>query len=152
MRSGKLVIAVGGGPTAVINQSLAGAVLEARLFPQIERIYGARYGVRGIVNEDFVALSAESRANLEAIAATPSSALGSTRDKPDLAYCRNIFASLKAHGASWFLYIGGNDTADTVRIVSEEAAKEGHHPRSIPIPKTTQHHLTKTNPTPASPS
>jgi len=53
-RSGKLVIAEGGGPTAVINQSLAGAVLEARLFPQIERIYGARYGVRGIVNEDFV--------------------------------------------------------------------------------------------------
>src|SRR5689334_4075637 len=79
MRSGKLVIAVGGGPTAVINQSLAGAVLEARLFSQIERIYGARYGVRGIVNQDFVDLSAESRANLEAIAATPSAALGSTR-------------------------------------------------------------------------
>jgi len=48
MRSGKLVIAEGGGPTAVINQSLVGVVLEARLFPQIERIYGARYGVRGI--------------------------------------------------------------------------------------------------------
>ena len=108
MRSGKLVIAEGGGPTAVINQSLVGAVLEARLFPQIEQIYGARYGVRGIVNEDFVDLSAETRANLEAVAATPSSALGSTRDKPDLAYCRNILASLKAHGASWFLYIGGN--------------------------------------------
>jgi 6-phosphofructokinase len=67
MRSGKLVIAQGGGPTAVINQSLVGAVLEARLFPQIERIYGARYGVRGIANEDFVDLSAETRANLEAI-------------------------------------------------------------------------------------
>jgi 6-phosphofructokinase len=93
MRSGKLVIAEGGGPTAVINQSLAGAVLEARLFPQIERIYGARYGVRGIVNEDFIDLSAETRANLEAVAATPSSALGSTRDKPDLAYCRNILAA-----------------------------------------------------------
>ena len=118
MRSGKLVIAEGGGPTAVINQSLAGAVLEARLFPQIERVYGARYGVHGIVNEEFVDLSAESRANLEAIADTPSSALGSTRDKPDLAYCRNILASLKAHGASWFLYIGGNDTAETVRIQS----------------------------------
>jgi ATP-dependent phosphofructokinase / diphosphate-dependent phosphofructokinase len=90
VRSGKLVIAEGGGPTAVINQSLAGAVLEARLFPQIERVYGARYGVRGIVNEDFVDLSAETHANLEAVAATPSSALGSTRDKPDLAYCRNI--------------------------------------------------------------
>ena len=85
MRSGKLVIAEGGGPTAVINQSLVGAVLEARHFPQIERIYGARYGVRGIVDEDFVDLSLESRANLEAIADTPSSALGSTRDKPDLA-------------------------------------------------------------------
>src|SRR6266436_6339805 len=148
MRSGKLVIAVGGGPTAVINQSLAGAVLEARLFPQIERIYGARYGVRGIVNEDFVDLSAESRANLEAIAATPSSALGSTRDKPDLAYCRNILASLKAHGASWFLYIGGNDTADTVRIVSEEAAKEGYDLRSIHIPKTIDNDLMENDHTP----
>src|SRR5882757_6228445 len=152
MRSGKLVIAVGGGPTAVINQSLAGAVLEARLFPQIERIYGARYGVRGIVNEDFVDLSAESRANLEAIAATPSSALGSTRDKPDLAYCRDIFASLKAHGAAWFLYIGGNDTADTVRIVSEEAAKEGYDLRSIHIPKTIDNDLMENDHTPGFPS
>jgi 6-phosphofructokinase 1 len=152
MRSGKLVIAVGGGPTAVINQSLAGAVLEARLFPQIERIYGARYGVRGIVNEDFVDLSAESRANLEAIADTPSSALGSTRDKPDLAYCRNIFASLKAHGASWFLYIGGNDTADTVRIVSEEAAKESYDLRSIHIPKTIDNDLMENDHTPGFPS
>src|SRR5271156_5716140 len=116
MRSGKLVIAQGGGPTAVINQSLAGAALEARLFPEIERVYGARHGVKGIVNEDFVDLSAESRANLEAIALTPSSALGSTRDKPDIAYCQNIFKSLKAHDAAWFLYIGGNDSSDTVRI------------------------------------
>jgi ATP-dependent phosphofructokinase / diphosphate-dependent phosphofructokinase len=79
MRSGKLVIAVGGGPTAVINQSLAGAVLEARLFSQIERIYGARYGVRGIVNEDFVDLSAESRANLEAIDAADLPSRGGER-------------------------------------------------------------------------
>jgi ATP-dependent phosphofructokinase / diphosphate-dependent phosphofructokinase len=152
MRSGKLVIAEGGGPTAVINQSLVGAVLEARLFPQIERIYGARYGVRGIVNEDFVDLSAETRANLEAVAATPSSALGSTRDKPDLAYCRNILASLKAHGASWFLYIGGNDTAETVRIVSEEAAKERYDLRSIHIPKTIDNDLMESDHAPGFPS
>jgi 6-phosphofructokinase 1 len=152
MRSGKLVIAQGGGPTAVINQSLAGAVLEARLFPQIERIYGARYGVRGIVNEDFVDLSAESRANLDAVAATPSAALGSTRDKPDLVYCRNIFASLKAHGAAWFLYIGGNDSADTVRIVSEEAAKEGYDLRSIHIPKTIDNDLMESDHAPGFPS
>ena len=152
MRSGKLVIAEGGGPTAVINQSLVGAVLEARLFPQIERIYGARYGVRGIVDEDFVDLSVETRANLEAIAATPSSALGSTRDKPDLAYCRNILASLKAHGASWLLYIGGNDTAETVRIVSEEAAKERYDLRSIHIPKTIDNDLMESDHTPGFPS
>jgi 6-phosphofructokinase len=152
MRSGKLVIAEGGGPTAVINQSLVGAVIEARLFPQIERIYGARFGVRGIVNEDFVDLSVETRANLEAIAATPSSALGSTRDKPDLAYCRNILASLKAHGASWFLYIGGNDTAETVRIVSEEAAKESYDLRSIHIPKTIDNDLMKNDHAPGFPS
>ncbi len=152
VRSGKLVIAEGGGPTAVINQSLAGAVLEARLFPQIERIYGARYGVRGIVNEDFVDLSAETHANLEAVAATPSSALGSTRDKPDLAYCRNILASLKAHGAAWFLYIGGNDTAETVRIVSEEAAKESYDLRSIHIPKTIDNDLTENDHAPGFPS
>ncbi|HTW52177.1 MAG TPA: 6-phosphofructokinase [Stellaceae bacterium] len=118
----------------VINQSLVGAVLEARLFPQVERIYDARYGVRGIVNEDFSDLSTETRANLEAVAATPSSALGSTRDRPDLAYCRNIVASLKAHGVAWFLYIGGNDTADTVRIVSEEAARKRYDLRCIHIP------------------
>src|SRR5580704_15971188 len=152
MRSGKLVIAEGGGPTAVINQSLAGAVLEARLFPQIERVYGARYGVRGIVDEDFVNLTGETRTNLEAIAATPSSALGSTRDKPDLAYCRNILASLKAHGASWFLYIGGNDTAETVRIVSEEAAKESYDLRSIHIPKTIDNDLMESDHAPGFPS
>ena len=152
MRSGKLVIAQGGGPTAVINQSLVGAVLEARLFPGIEGVYGARHGVRGIVDQDFVDLSAESRANLEAVAGTPSAALGSTRDKPDLGYCRDIFASLKAHRASWFLYIGGNDTANTVRIVSEEAAKEGYDLRAIHIPKTIDNDLLENDHTPGFPS
>lgn len=141
MRSGKLVIAEGGGPTAAINQSLAGAVLEARIFCQIERVYGARYGVSGIVNEKFVDLSVETRTNLEAVAATPTSALGSTRDKPDLACCRNILASLKAHGAAWFLYIGGDDTAKTVRLVSEEAAKAGYDLRCVHVPKTTDNDL-----------
>jgi ATP-dependent phosphofructokinase / diphosphate-dependent phosphofructokinase len=152
MQSGKLVIAEGGGPTAVINQSLVGAVLEARRFPQIERIYGARYGVRGIVNEDFVDLSAETRANLEAVAATPSSALGSTRDKPDLAYCRNILATLKSHGVAWFLYIGGNDTAETVRIVSDEAAKAAYDLRCVHVPKTIDNDLMESDHAPGFPS
>jgi len=127
-------------------------MLEARLFPQIERVYGARYGVRGILDEDFVDISAESRANLEAVAATPSSALGSTRDKPDRVYCQQILASLKAHDASWFLYIGGNDTAETVRIVSEEAAAEGYALRCVHVPKTIDNDLTESDHTPGFPS
>ena len=152
MQGGKLVIAQGGGPTVVINQSLVGAILEARQFPQVEQVYGARHGVRGIVNEDFVDLSAETHANLEAVAATPSSALGSTRDKPDLAYCRDILASLKAHGASWFLFIGGNDTADTVRIVSQEAAKQDYDLRAMHVPKTIDNDLMANDHTPGFPS
>jgi 6-phosphofructokinase 1 len=104
------------------------------------------------VNEDFVDLSAETRANLEAVAATPSSALGSTRDKPDLAYCRSILASLKAHGAAWFLYIGGNDTAETVRIVSDEAAKAGYDLRCVHVPKTIDNDLMESDHAPGFPS
>jgi len=82
--SHKVLVAQGGGPTAVINQSLAGVALEARRFPEISHVYGALHGVRGIINEELVDLGHESTGNLEAIAATPAAALGSTRDKPDL--------------------------------------------------------------------
>ena len=85
---GKALIAQGGGPTAVINQSLVGAVLEARRFGQIESVYGALHGVSGIVNENFVNLTEETTANLELVAGSPAAALGSTRDKPDLKYCQ----------------------------------------------------------------
>ena len=152
MQRGKLVIAQGGGPTAVINQSLVGAVLAARGFPAIEAVYGARHGVRGIVKEDFIDLSGESESNLEAVAATPSSALGSTRDKPDLAYCRHILAALKAHGVTAFLYIGGNDTSDTMRIVSEEAAKENYGLCCIHVPKTIDNDLMESDHAPGYPS
>jgi 6-phosphofructokinase 1 len=104
------------------------------------------------VDEDFVDLSMESRANLEAIAATPSSALGSTRDKPDLGYCREIFASLKAHGAAWFLYIGGNYTAETVRIVSEEAKKARYDLRCLHLPKAVDNDLMVNDHSPGFPS
>jgi ATP-dependent phosphofructokinase / diphosphate-dependent phosphofructokinase len=55
--SGKVLVAQGGGPTSVINQSLVGVVIEARKFPEITKVYGARYGVRGILNEDFLDLT-----------------------------------------------------------------------------------------------
>jgi 6-phosphofructokinase len=148
----KVLVAQGGGPTAVINQSLAGVVLAARRHPELGRVYGARHGVRGIVDEDFIDLSFETTANLERVAATPSSALGSTRDKPDAAYCARIFASLRAHAISHFFYIGGNDSSDTVRIVSEHAQAAGYPLRCIHIPKTIDNDLVGSDHTPGFPS
>jgi 6-phosphofructokinase len=152
MSSQKILVAQGGGPTAVINQSLVGVVQEARKFSSVERVYGAAFGVRGIVNEDFVDLSRETSRNLEAVANTPSSALGSTRDKPDLAYCVEILKVLKAHGIGHFFYIGGNDSSDTVRIVAEEARKTGYPLRCIHIPKTIDNDLVGNDHTPGFPS
>ena len=148
MASGRILVAQGGGPTAVINQSLVGVVQEARRFPHITRIYGARHGVRGILNEDFVDLTQETTANLELVAATPSSALGSTRDKPDVAYCQEIFKVLQAHEIEYFFYIGGNDSSDTVRIVSEEAQKANYALRCVHIPKTIDNDLVGNDHTP----
>lgn len=152
MASGKILVAQGGGPTAVINQSLVGVVLEARRHRDVRLVYGARHGVRGIVDEDFVDLTRETSHNLEHVGSTPSSALGSTRDKPDLAYCQNIFKVLQAHEIEHFFYIGGNDSADTVRIVSQEAHKAGYPLRSIHIPKTIDNDLVGNDHTPGFPS
>jgi len=148
MASGRILVAQGGGPTAVINQTLAGVVLEARRFRQIERVYGARHGVRGIINEDLVDLTQETSRNLELVAQTPSSALGSTRDKPDDKYCAEIFKVLRAHQIEQFFYIGGNDSSDTVRIVSAEAHKAGYPLRCMHIPKTIDNDLVGNDHTP----
>lgn len=129
--SGKAVIARGGGPTAVINQSLVGAVLQARQYPWIENIHGACHGVRGIIYEDFLDLTQATKHNLEMVATTPSSGMLSTRDKPDEEYCAKIFEVLRAHDVRYFYYIGGNDSAETCRIVNENAARAGHEPRVI---------------------
>ncbi len=145
---GKVVIAQSGGPTAVINQSLIGAVLESRKFPQITKVYGALNGVEGIVNENFMDLTQETTNNLEQVGITPSSALLSTRVKPDEKYCEEIFKVLNAHDVRYFFYIGGNDSADTVRIVNENANKAGYELRAIHIPKTIDNDLVLNDHTP----
>jgi len=145
---GKVVVAQGGGPTAVINQSLVGVTLESRKFPQVSRVYGAVGGVQGIVNEEFVDLTQETTHNLEQVADTPSSALLSTRDKPDENYCKEIFKVLKAHDVRYFFYIGGNDSSDTVRIVNDQAKMADYEFRAIHIPKTIDNDLVRNDHTP----
>ncbi|MFM8511996.1 MAG: 6-phosphofructokinase [Betaproteobacteria bacterium] len=148
----KVLIAQGGGPTAVINQSLVGAVLAARAFPQVQVVYGARHGVRGVLQEDFIDLTGEDINHLERVAASPASALGSTRDKPDTAYCLQMLEVIKAHGITHFFYIGGNDSSDTVRILMEQAQRAGHALSGLHIPKTIDNDLMGNDHTPGFPS
>jgi 6-phosphofructokinase len=129
------VIAQGGGPTAVINQTVAGAALAARRLHPGSRVLGARHGVRGIRDGRFVDLSALSESDLMRLAATPNAALGSTRDKPDEAYCAAVLAALRQASADAFIYIGGNDTAGTLEILRTQDTESSiafvHAPKTI---------------------
>ncbi|RMG12325.1 MAG: 6-phosphofructokinase [Planctomycetota bacterium] len=145
---GKVLVAQGGGPTAVINQSLVGVVLEARKFPHIRQVYGAVHGVRGIVDEDFLDLTRETTHNLELVARTPGSALLSTREKPDADYCARMFEVLRKHGIHYFFYIGGNDSSDTLRIVNQQAEAVDYPLRCVHVPKTIDNDLMMNDHTP----
>ena len=138
---GKVLVAQGGGPTPVINQSIVAVALEARKFSQVTAVYGAIHGVRGIIEENFVDLSRETTHNLEQVAGTPSSGLLSTRDKPDEEYCARMFKVMQAHDIRYFFYVGGNDSSDTVRIVNEQAREANYELRAIHIPKTIDNDL-----------
>ncbi|KFB08732.1 diphosphate--fructose-6-phosphate 1-phosphotransferase [Nitratireductor basaltis] len=139
------VIAQGGGPTAVINQTVVGATLEARKRFPGARVLGALHGVRGIRDGNFVTLSELSEEELRAIAATPSAALGSTRDKPDEAYCAQVLKGLEAVGADAFINIGGNDTSGTQAILRDAA---GGRMTFMHAPKTIDNDLMESDHTP----
>lgn len=155
---GNAVIGQSGGPTAVINQSMVGVVQgllsEGAGSPNnpIKRILGMRHGVRGLTTDQLVDLSEKSQDELEAVAATPSAALGSTRDKPDSAYCERIFHACEKHDIRYFFYIGGNDSSDTCRIVNELANKSGYELRCFHVPKTVDNDLPINDHTPGFPS
>jgi len=138
---GNAVVGQSGGPTAVINQSLVGVIQGVKECGHIDQLLGARHGVRGIVDEKFIDLKKASGELLERVANTPSAALGSTRDKPDAAYCEKIFRSFSKNNVRYFFYIGGNDSADTARIVSELAKKEKYELRVFHVPKTIDNDL-----------
>ena len=143
-----MVIAQSGGPSMVINQSLVGAVLAARAAKGIGKILGARHGIAGILAGDYVDLRKPSVAKLNAIADTPSSALGSCRLKPSADDCRKIFEAFRRRKVGYFFYIGGNDSADAARIVAEEAEKEGYPLVCYHIPKTIDNDLRSCDHTP----
>jgi ATP-dependent phosphofructokinase / diphosphate-dependent phosphofructokinase len=145
---GNMLIAQSGGPTVVINQSLVGAVLEARKHKEIKKIYGSLHGLKGILEENLIDFAKESKANLEVVAQTPSSALGSVRKKPTTEDCGKVFHVLQKHNIRYFFYIGGNDSAETTHIINEEAQKAGYQMKCFHICKTIDNDLRVNDHTP----
>ena len=148
MSLGNAVIGQSGGPTAVINQSLVGAVEALQASGRVDKILGAHHAVSGIIQDDYIDLTHAKADFLERIAATPSSALGSSRDKPDAAYCKKIFESFTKQDVRFFFYAGGNDSSDTCRIIAEMAAESGYKLTAYHIPKTIDNDLVVNDHTP----
>jgi 6-phosphofructokinase 1 len=143
---GNMIIGQSGGPTVVINQSLIGAVLEARRHRSvIKKVYGALHGVQGILNQELIDLTVTPRTNLLKVATTPASALGSVRKKPTADECREMFKVLQAHDVRYFFYIGGNDSAETANIVHEVAVEAKYPLHVFHIPKTIDNDLLGTD-------
>ena len=146
-----MVIAQSGGPSMVINASLVGAVAAAKSKAgagRIGKILGARHGIMGILVGDYVDMRKIGAKKMDAIARTPSSALGSCRRKPSAEDCRAIFERFRKLDVGYFFYIGGNDSADAARIVAEEAAKDGYPLVCWHIPKTIDNDLRSCDHTP----
>jgi ATP-dependent phosphofructokinase / diphosphate-dependent phosphofructokinase len=145
---GTAAVGQSGGPTVVINQSLVGVVETLRGQEGIEKILGCLHGVRGIIGDQFMELQDIPQERLERVAVTPSAGLGSSRDKPDQDYCRRIFQHFHKHNIRYFFYIGGNDSSDTCRIVSEMAKADGYELRCFHVPKTIDNDLVCNDHTP----
>ena len=145
MLKGNMLIAHGGGPTPVINSSLLGAVREAKLHPEIETIYGARFGAEGILAGDLLDLGQVDRENLALLAKTPASALGSCRRKLTDADYPAVLKCFKRFNIRYFFYNGGNDSMDTCNKIYQLATQTGYELRVIGIPKTIDNDLAVTD-------
>lgn len=139
------IVSQSGGPTGVINASLVGVIEEVKKHPEIKNLYGAIHAVSGIVKENFIDLMKVSNDVLETVAASPSSALGSSRDKPDAEYCKKILDIFKKRDIRYFFYIGGNDSANTCFIINNMAQEAKYELRAFHVPKTIDNDLLVTD-------
>lgn len=142
---GNALIGQSGGPTAVINQTLIGVVQAALAAEEIEHVYGAIHGIRGILDGEFCDFATQDADNLERIAGTPSAALLSVRLKPTKEICEKILARFQEMNIRYFFYIGGNDTAETTHIINQMAVDAGYDFRCFHCPKTIDNDLRVTD-------
>ena len=150
---GNLLVAQSGGPTSVINASLAGVIQEAGRHDCIEEIYGGANGILGILNEEIIDINDERARTIDGLKYTPAAALGTCRYKIDFKKkaekaakdMDRLFQVFEAHNIRYFAYIGGNDSQDTSHKIHEEAVKRNYAMRVIGVPKTIDNDLPHTD-------
>ena len=147
---GACIVGQSGGPTAVINSSAYGVIKTALENKNITRVFGAEYGIKGILNDRLFDMGKEDPSELELLPYTPSSALGSCRYKiadpavDDTDY-RRILEIFKKYDVRYFFYIGSNDSMDTCNKISKYMQQVGYECRVIGVPKTIDNDLSGTD-------
>lgn len=152
MAVGNVLIGQSGGPTSVINSSLAGVIEGSLKGKQVGRVFGMRFGIEGLLNDYLLDLSAESAAVRKALRATPGSALGSSRLKLKDEHFPTVLKQLKKYNIRYLFMCGGNDTMDTIHRVVEYAKSQNYELMGIGVPKTVDNDLFGTDHTPGYPS
>ena len=150
---GNLLVAQSGGPTSVINASLAGVIQEAGRHECIEEIYGGANGILGVLNEELIDINEERNRTIDGLKYTPAAALGTCRYKIDFKKkaekaakdMDRLFQVFEAHNIHYFAYIGGNDSQDTSHKIHEEAVKRVYPLRVVGVPKTIDNDLPHTD-------
>lgn len=148
MTKGNALIGQSGGPTSVINSSLAGVIQTALASSFINEIYGMHCGIEGFMKEWIYDLGKQPKNIIEGLRHTPSSALGSSRHKVQESDLPVILSILKKYDIRYFFLIGGNDTMDTIHRVEAYCRKEKYELTGIGIPKTVDNDLFGTDHTP----
>ena len=151
---GNVIVGQSGGPTAVINSSLAGVYKNA-MERGYNKVYGMRYGIQGFIDEQYIDMSdyVKNELDLELLKRTPSAFLGTCRYKlpeihQDKAVYERIFALLDKMDIEVFIYIGGNDSMDTIKKLSDYALLTGAKQKFVGCPKTIDNDLAITDHTP----
>jgi ATP-dependent phosphofructokinase / diphosphate-dependent phosphofructokinase len=152
MIKGNAVIGQSGGPTSVINSSLAGVISACRTSPLIDAVYGMNYGIEGLMKGWLYNLSAQPEDVIWGLQRTPSSALGSSRYKLKEEDFPAVLEILKKHNIRYFFLIGGNDTMDTINKVESWSRANNYELIGVGIPKTVDNDLFGTDHTPGFPS
>lgn len=148
MRKGNVLIAQSGGPTPVINNSLCGLIEQARKEGSISKIYGAKFGIQGVLAQNLVDLGSKDPTLIEKLKQTPGAALGSCRRRITSDEYSQILKVFEIHNIRHFFYIGGNDSMDTANKVAELASEAGYDLRVLGIPKTIDNDLEYTDHSP----